>query len=59
MLRGFDAAYGSVYLDGLLNEAGGGGSNNELVGLESIEVVKGPASSLFGGGPLGGIVKIW
>lgn len=57
-LRGFDAAYGSVYLDGLLNEAGGGGSNNELVGLESIEVVKGPASSLFGGGPLGGIVNL-
>lgn len=57
-LRGFDAAYGSVYLDGLLNESGGGGSNNELVGLQSIEVVKGPASSLFGGGPLGGIVNL-
>lgn len=57
-IRGFEAAYGSVYLDGLLNEAGGGGSNNELAGLESIEVVKGPASSLFGGGPLGGIVNL-
>lgn len=57
-LRGFDAAYGSVYLDGLLNESGGGGSNNELVGLQSIEVVKGPASSLFGGGPLGGIINL-
>jgi iron complex outermembrane receptor protein len=57
-LRGFDAAYGSAYLDGLLNEAGGGGSNNELIGLESIEVVKGPASALFGSGPLGGIVNL-
>jgi iron complex outermembrane receptor protein len=57
-IRGFDAAYGSVYLDGLINEAGGGGSNNELAGLESIEVVKGPASSLFGGGPLGGIINL-
>lgn len=57
-LRGFDAAYGSIYLDGLLNEAGGGGSNNELIGLESVEVVKGPASSLFGGGSLGGIVNL-
>ena len=34
-LRGFDSAYGSIYLDGLLNEAGGGGSNNELIGLAS------------------------
>jgi iron complex outermembrane receptor protein len=57
-LRGFDAAYGSIYLDGLLNEAGGGGSNNELYGLASVEVVKGPASSLFGGGSLGGIVNL-
>lgn len=57
-LRGFDAAYGSLYLDGLLNEAGGGGSNNEVAGLETIEVVKGPASSLFGGGSLGGIINL-
>jgi len=57
-LRGFDAAYGSIYLDGLLNEAGGGGSNNELFGLASVEVVKGPASSLFGGGSLGGIINL-
>lgn len=57
-LRGFDAAYGSLYLDGLINEAGGGGSNYELIGLESVEVVKGPASSLFGGGPLGGIINL-
>lgn len=57
-LRGFDAAYGSLYLDGLINEAGGGGSNYELAGLESVEVVKGPASALFGGGSLGGIINM-
>jgi iron complex outermembrane receptor protein len=57
-LRGFDAAYGSLYLDGLINESGGGGSNNELFGLQSVEVVKGPASSLFGGGSLGGIINL-
>ncbi|HUD29810.1 MAG TPA: TonB-dependent siderophore receptor, partial [Novosphingobium sp.] len=57
-LRGFDAAYGSLYLDGLINEAGGGGSNNELFGLESVEVVKGPASALFGGGSLGGLINL-
>lgn len=57
-LRGFDAAYGSLYLDGLINEAGGGGSNYELFGLQSVEAVKGPASSLFGGGSLGGIINL-
>lgn len=56
-IRGFDAAYGSVYLDGLasLNVAG---SNNELAGLEQVEVVKGPASMLYGSAPLGGIVNL-
>ncbi|MGV7121985.1 TonB-dependent siderophore receptor [Sphingopyxis sp. 550A] len=56
-IRGFDAAYGSVYLDGLasLNSAG---TNNELAGLEQVEVVKGPASMLFGSAPLGGIVNL-
>ncbi|QNQ09822.1 TonB-dependent siderophore receptor [Sphingomonas alpina] len=57
-LRGFDASYGSVYLDGLINQAGGGGSVYELVGLESVEVVKGPASVLYGGGSLGGLVNL-
>ncbi|MGV1682861.1 TonB-dependent siderophore receptor [Sphingopyxis sp. NJF-3] len=56
-IRGFDAAYGSVYLDGLvsLNVAG---TNNELAGLEQVEVVKGPASMLFGSAPLGGIINL-
>jgi iron complex outermembrane receptor protein len=56
-IRGFDAAYGSVYLDGLvsMNVAG---TNNELAGLEQVEVVKGPASMLFGSAPLGGIVNL-
>jgi iron complex outermembrane receptor protein len=56
-IRGFDAAYGSVYLDGLLS-ANVAGANNELAGLEQIEVVKGPASMLFGSAPLGGIVNL-
>ncbi|SEJ99704.1 iron complex outermembrane recepter protein [Sphingobium sp. AP50] len=56
-IRGYDAAYGSVYLDGILSEAGVG-SNNELAGLQQVEVVKGPASALFGSAPLGGIVNL-
>lgn len=57
-MRGFDASYGSLYLDGMINEAGGGGSNYELSGLQSVEAVKGPASALFGGGSLGGIINL-
>jgi len=57
-IRGFDAAYSnSVYLDGLLS-ANVAGANNELAGLERVEVVKGPASMLFGAAPLGGIVNL-
>ncbi|TDU25617.1 iron complex outermembrane receptor protein [Panacagrimonas perspica] len=56
-IRGFDAAYGSVYLDGLLT-SNVAGTNNELAGLEQVEVVKGPASMLFGAAPLGGIVNL-
>lgn len=56
-IRGFDAAYGSVYLDGLVNEAGVG-FNQELSALEQIEVLKGPASMLFGQAPLGGLINL-
>jgi iron complex outermembrane recepter protein len=56
-IRGYDAAYGSVYLDGLIS-ANVAGANNELAGLEQVEVVKGPASMLFGSAPLGGIVNL-
>lgn len=56
-IRGFDAAYGSVYLDGLINEAGVG-LNQELSALQQIEVLKGPASMLFGQAPLGGLINL-
>lgn len=56
-IRGFDAAYGSVYLDGLVNEAGVG-FNQELSAVEQIEVLKGPASMLFGQAPLGGLINL-
>ncbi|MEE4453025.1 TonB-dependent receptor [Novosphingobium resinovorum] len=56
-IRGFDAAYGSVYLDGLVNEAGVG-FNQELSAVEQVEVLKGPASMLFGQAPLGGLINL-
>lgn len=56
-IRGYDAAYGSLYLDGLTS-ASGVGFNRELAGLEQVEIIKGPASSLFGAAPLGGIVNL-
>lgn len=56
-IRGFDAAYGSVYLDGLVNEAGVG-LNQELSAIEQIEVLKGPSSMLFGQAPLGGLINL-
>lgn len=56
-IRGYDAAYGSVYLDGLMS-GNVAGANNELAGLEQVEVVKGPASMLYGAAPLGGIVNL-
>lgn len=56
-LRGFDAAYGSLYLDGLTS-GNVAGTVNELAGVEQVEVVKGPAAALYGASPLGGIVNL-
>ncbi|UPG93007.1 TonB-dependent siderophore receptor [Luteibacter aegosomatissinici] len=55
-IRGFDASSGATYLDGLAltNEM----ASTELGGLERIEVVKGPASGLYGQGPLSGLVNL-
>lgn len=55
-IRGFNASSGATYLDGLLDDTGYGTS--EMIGLERVEVVKGPASGLFGQGPLSGIVNL-
>lgn len=56
-IRGYDAAYGSMFLDGLTS-GNVAGAVNELAGLEQVEVVKGPASALFGASPLGGVVNL-
>jgi iron complex outermembrane receptor protein len=54
-IRGFNASF-YTYLDGLLG--GLYNPNEELWGLERVEVVKGPASTLYGQGPAGGFVSL-
>lgn len=54
-IRGFDVSNGGTYLDGLLND---GAPGEEPWGLERVEVVKGPASTLYGAGSLGGLVNL-
>jgi iron complex outermembrane receptor protein len=53
-VRGFDASF-TTYWDGFRGDYG---KNAELFGLERVEVIKGPASSLYGQGPLGGLVNL-
>lgn len=53
-IRGFDAAF-NTFIDGLRHHSGMG---EELFGLEQVEIVKGPAGTLFGQGPLGGVVNL-
>jgi len=53
-IRGFDASF-NTYIDGL---RGGNGMNEEMFGLESVEVMKGPSSTLYGQSVLGGIVNV-
>lgn len=60
LVRGFPA---EVYLDGLPIYAGNQQAfdPDSLVGVERIDVLKGPSSTLYGGGlgtPLGGVINI-
>jgi len=59
IVRGFPA---ELYLDGLpLYSSGAANSPTSLVGIDRINVIKGPTSTLYGGGqgsPLGGLINI-
>jgi iron complex outermembrane receptor protein len=58
-IRGFDATQSGVYLDGLnLFSYGFGGFQIDPFMLERVEVLKGPASALYGGANAGGIVNM-
>lgn len=57
-IRGFDATQDGTYLDGLQNFSFGfGGFLIDSFGIERIDVLKGPASVLYGGSNPGGIVN--
>lgn len=58
-LRGFDGWYSSSYRDGLGQSPGITfiGTQTEVYGLERIEVLRGPASVLFGKGDVGGVIN--
>src|SRR6202165_2377269 len=53
-IRGFDASF-NTYVDGL---RGGNGMGEEIFGLESGGVLKGPSVTLYGQSVLGGIVNL-
>lgn len=55
-IRGFDADT-SVFLDGLINDYYVGIATDPLL-LERVEVVRGPASTLYGAGSAGGMVNL-
>ncbi len=60
LIRGFGA---TQYRNGLREDAGGGGTFNnrtaqETANIERIEVLRGPASVLFGQGEPGGIINL-
>lgn len=57
-IRGFDASQTGLYLDGMqLYGYGFGAFQIDPFMLERVEVLKGPASVLYGGGNAGGIVN--
>lgn len=55
-LRGFDAS-ADVFLDGLRVERGQANLAQEVLGLDQVDVVKGPSAMLFGQGALGGVIN--
>lgn len=58
-IRGFDITYNGVYLDGLrLVGAGLGVFKTEPYGVDSITVVRGPSSALYGLGSPGGLIDL-
>ncbi|TWI01621.1 iron complex outermembrane receptor protein [Bradyrhizobium daqingense] len=58
-IRGFDITYNGIYLDGLrLAGAGLGVFKTEPYGVDSITVVRGPSSALYGLGSPGGLIDL-
>lgn len=59
-IRGFDATYTGIYRDGLRQMPSGFGQfRTEPYGLDSITILRGPISSLYGSSNAGGIVDMY
>jgi iron complex outermembrane recepter protein len=56
-IRGF-SSFGYFFTNGIRNLGGGGAFQNETANIERIEVLKGPASVLYGQGEPGGLVNL-
>lgn len=56
-IRGFNQAENGLFIDGLRQQSGGTGFRVDPYGLERIEVLRGPASVLYGQSTPGGIIN--
>jgi iron complex outermembrane recepter protein len=57
IIRGFES-FGYFFTDGIRNLGGGGAFQQELANVERIEVLRGPASVLYGQGEPGGLINL-
>jgi iron complex outermembrane recepter protein len=58
-IRGFEATYGGIFRDGLRQyNSPTGLFRQEIYGLEGINILKGPASALYGASNAGGLVDL-
>ncbi|MEH1846504.1 MAG: TonB-dependent siderophore receptor [Nostoc sp.] len=58
IIRGFNSSFGNILIDGLRGFSLGGSAALNLNNIERIEVLRGPASVLYGRAGLGGIVNL-
>jgi iron complex outermembrane receptor protein len=58
IIRGFNSSFGNILIDGLRGFSLGGSAALNLNNIERVEVLRGPASVLYGRAGLGGVVNL-
>ncbi|MBN3947339.1 MAG: TonB-dependent siderophore receptor [Nostoc sp. NMS7] len=58
VIRGFNSSFGNILTDGLRGFSLGGSAALNLNNIERVEVLRGPASVLYGRAGLGGVVNL-